>query len=134
MLSVKLNHLDAHTLRRRELAKGYSEALAHLPVVVPTEADDRTHVYHLYVVELRDRVQRDALRAHLLTLGIHAGIHYPHPVHLQPAYQGVLRVGAMARTERLADTVLSLPLFPELTDPDHQRVCVGVIDFFNQRP
>ncbi len=130
ILSVKLRHLDAHTARRQELASRYRERLNDLPLSQPTERIDSTHVYHLYVVELSAEADRDRLRAHLTTAGINAGIHYPFPVHEQPAYRNV-RTGPMTVTERLARTVLSLPLYPELSDVDHERVCVAVRSFFN---
>ncbi len=130
ILSVKLRHLDAHTARRQELGRRYRERLNDLPLSLPTERDDRTHVYHLYVVALSEEAERDRLRAHLANAGIHAGIHYPFAVHEQPAYRDVHR-GPMPVTEQLARTVLSLPLYPELSDADHERVCVAVRSFFN---
>lgn len=129
ILSVKLRHLDAHTARRRELARRYREHLKDLPLSLPTEVDGSTHVYHLYVVELGNGTMRDQLRAYLAEQGINAGIHYPFAVHEQPAYRHV-RCGPMTVTERLARTVLSLPLYPELSDADHERVCVAVRSFF----
>jgi dTDP-4-amino-4,6-dideoxygalactose transaminase len=83
------------------------------------------------VIELVDLAQREALRGHLAERGIIAGIHYPFGVHQQPAYGPWIRKGPMAVTERLADTVLSLPLYPELSDPDHERVCLAQRGFFN---
>jgi dTDP-4-amino-4,6-dideoxygalactose transaminase len=134
ILSVKLVRLDEHTARRRALAERFNELLGDLPLVLPTELAGCTHAYHLYVVELHDEAARDALRDHLAAKGIHAGIHYPFGVHEQPAYKQWIRIGNMAVTERLARTVLSLPLYPELTDADHQRVCDGVRSFFTGRP
>ena len=131
ILSVKLKHLDAHTARRRDLAHAYHRELSGLSLVLPLEQPECTHVYHLYVIELRDETTRDALRAHLAAHGILAGIHYPFGVHEQPAYTPWIRTGSMAVTERLARTVLSLPLYPELTDAEQHRVCAAVRSFFN---
>lgn len=134
VLSVKLKHLDAYTRQRRNLAESYGSALNALPLALPTEAPSCAHAYHLYVVATEDRATRDGLRSFLLERGIHAGVHYPHPVHLQPAYRGVLLTGPMDHTERLAETVLSLPLYPELNEVDQQRVIAAVKAFFDQRP
>lgn len=132
ILSVKLKHLDAQTARRRELAARYGEGLIGLPLTLPTAADDCAHAYHLYVIELADQAMRDALRAHLAANAIMAGIHYPEPVHLQPAYADV-RHGPMPVSERLARTVLSLPLYPEMTGADADRVIAAVRAFFNDK-
>ncbi len=133
ILSVKLRHLNDHTARRRKLAQRYNEHLKDLPIRLPAEGETTTHVYHLYVIELQDNATRDALRVHLAGRGIMAGIHYELGVHEQPAYRDRIRTGTMAVTERLARTVLSLPLYPELTDQDQQRVSDAVQSFFAQR-
>ena len=102
-------------------------------LTLPALGSGCAHAYHLYVVELHDQGTRDALRAHLAEQGINAGIHYPFGVHEQPAYKSWIRTGSMAVTERLARTVLSLPLYPELSDADLSRVCDSVQAFFQQR-
>lgn len=129
ILSVKLRHLEAATQRRRAIARLYGERLGATPLALPSEAEGCLHAYHLYAVEARDEAERDALRAHLIGQGIHAGIHYPHPVHEQPAYQGIA-AGPLPVSERLARTVLSLPLYPEMTDADAERVAAAVRGFF----
>lgn len=130
ILSAKLKHLDARTNTRRVLAGIYNELLKGLPIGLPTESPDCFHVYHLYVVELPDEGTRNALRDHLANSGINAGIHYPYAVHQQPAYQPWIRTSSMAVTERLASTVLSLPLYPDLTDQEVERVCNVVHAFY----
>lgn len=132
ILSVKLKHLDAQTARRRELADRYAQRLKDLPLVLPGTRSDCAHAYHLYVAELADERTREALREHLAAHGIIAGIHYPFGVHEQPAYKAWIRTGSMVVTERLARTVLSLPLYPELSDADQSRVCDAVRSFFQQ--
>lgn len=133
ILSVKLRHLDAQTERRRALAGIYTGKLEDLPVRLPTVKAGCAHAYHLYVIELVDRPQREAMRAHLAEHGILAGVHYPYSVHQQPAYGPWIRKGTMSITERLADTVLSLPLYPELSDTDQQRVYEAVRGFFTMK-
>lgn len=132
ILSVKLRHLNDHTARRRELAQRYNDVLKDLPIGLPIEGERCMHVYHLYVIELQDGPTRDALRTYLAERGIMVGIHYEYGVHEQPAYRDRIRIGTMAVTERLARTVLSLPLYPELTDEDQRRVSDAVRSFFAQ--
>lgn len=110
VLRVKLRHLDAWTAARRERAARYAARLRN--VAPPTEAPWAHHVYHLYVVTVP---RREAVQAALAAAGIGTLVHYPIPAHLQPAYAhlGVAR-GSLPVTERLADEVLSLPLYPEL--------------------
>jgi dTDP-4-amino-4,6-dideoxygalactose transaminase len=113
VLRVKLPHLAAWTEARRSRASLYNELLADSDVTTPHEAPGVRHVYHLYVVRAG---RRDALLAHLESKGIGAGIHYPIPLHRQPAY---LAHGygdfSLPVTERLAAEVLSLPMYPELS-------------------
>ena len=132
VLQVKLNYLERQTARRRSLAARYAEHLAGLPLRLPEERPDCRHVYHLYVVETVDPASRDALQAHLKGEGILAGIHYPNGVHAQPAYAGRVAIGAMPLTESLTRVILSLPLYPELSDADQDRVIAAVRGFFQR--
>lgn len=133
VLAAKLPHLDEANDARRRLAARYDEQLSGLPLRLPARHPDTHAVYHLYVVEAEDAVTRDALGSHLLKSGIAAGIHYPTPVHQQPAYAGRLRCGPLAVSERLAATVLSLPLYPELTGAEQDQVIAAVRTFFGAR-
>ncbi len=127
ILRVKLRYLDAENARRREIASWYNELLAGLGLALPTVAENVTHAFHQYVVRTG---RRDALREHLRQSSIGALIHYPVPVHLQPAYRDrVLIAGALTATEAAAREVLSLPMFPELTRAEVERVCAAVHDF-----
>ena len=120
ILRVKLHHLDVENDRRRGLAALYDE---HLPsaVIRPVERPGCRHVYHLYVVRVRDR---DRVRARLADAGIGTAIHYPVPIHRQPAYSaGFVRAGDLRTTERTAHEILSLPLYPTLTAEQVQQVC-----------
>jgi dTDP-4-amino-4,6-dideoxygalactose transaminase len=102
-------------------------------LTLPFEAAGCEHVYHLFVMETRNRAVRDELRGHLAENGVQAGIHYPFPVHQQPAYVPWVRTSHMTITEQLAATVLSLPLYPELRDEQQAFVLQKIKDFFHQR-
>ncbi len=127
-LRVKLRHLDAWNAARRERAAWYRELLAGLPLELPADAPG--HVYHLFVVAC---ATRDDLRQHLLAAGVGCDVHYPLPTHLQPAYAHLgYRPGDLPITERLAATMLSLPLYPELTRAEVDYVAGAVRQFFWQ--
>lgn len=114
VLRVKLKHLDRWTARRREVSALYRERLACARVELPQDDRRNECVYHLFVVWVENR---DAVRGELEKQGVHTAIHYPVPVHLQKAYAflGHQR-GSFPHTERAADRVLSMPLFPEMTN------------------
>jgi dTDP-4-amino-4,6-dideoxygalactose transaminase len=114
VLGVKLRHLEAWTDARRRHAAEYDRQLAGSHVGLPRQRPGSRHVYHLYVVRL---AQRDAWRARLTELGVQTGVHYPIPVHLQPAYRDLgYRAGDFPVCEAVAHEVLSLPMFAELTN------------------
>ena len=120
VLRVKLRHLDSENERRRGLAQRYDSLLAHTEMALPQTRPQARHVYHQYVVNSR---HRDSLRAYLTQAGVETLIHYPVPVHLQPAYQGRLpQLDSLQRTEEAAHRILSLPMFPQLTDSQAERV------------
>ena len=112
ILRIKLRHLDADNKKRSDLAERYTSLLGD-DVCTPAIRQGAEHVFHLYVVKSALRQQ---LMTHMKSHDIHAAVHYPVPVHLQPAYVGRVRIaGSMEVTERLAQSVLSLPLYPELS-------------------
>jgi dTDP-4-amino-4,6-dideoxygalactose transaminase len=120
ILGVKLKYLEGWTDARRRLARGYSERLAGTSARPPVERPDVRHVYHIFAVRLP---QRDQWRTHLTTLGIQTGVHYPIPLHLQPAYRDLgYRPGDFPVAESIAREVLSVPLFPEMTDDQLEQV------------
>ena len=130
ILRVKLGYLDRDNERRIAIACQYSEALSDL-VAVPRVGASRKHVFHLYVIRTP---QRDSLQQFLRERGVGSGIHYPVPVHLQPAYVGRLgNVGSYPVTEAVAKEILSLPLYPELSDRQCERVISAVRGFFEER-
>ncbi len=114
ILRIKLRHLDAWNEQRQRHALSYDEALADAGVQRPNLPADRSHVYHLYVVRCE---QRDEVKEALARQGIGTGIHYPIPVHLQVASRSLgYKPGDLPETESAAQTILSLPMYPELTD------------------
>ncbi len=127
ILRVKLKYLDAWNAARREHARRYGELLAGCPVVLPAEAAYAESVYHLYVIRTEER---DELAAHLRTQGIATGIHYPVPIHLQPAYRDLgYGRGSFPVTEEHAQQILSLPMYAELTSDMIERVAGAISDF-----
>jgi len=113
ILGVKLRHLEHWTEGRRAVASQYNQLLADTGVVRPTEMPWGRHVYHVYTLRTDDR---GGLQASLQAEGIQTGIHYPVPVHLQPAYADLgYGQGAFPHSEAAAAEVLSLPLYPELS-------------------
>jgi dTDP-4-amino-4,6-dideoxygalactose transaminase len=125
ILRVKLAHLAADNDRRSAIASRYDAGLAGLDIVLPFRASGRSHVFHQYVVRSR---HRDALRASLQKAGIGTNIHYPVPIHLQPAYRGRIASGpsGLAQTERAAGEILSLPMFPQLSDAQIERTIAAL--------
>jgi dTDP-4-amino-4,6-dideoxygalactose transaminase len=110
------------------LALVYDAALERLPVARPVAPAKSCHVYHLYVIATAGR---DALAAHLAGRGIGTGVHYPVPVHLQPAYTRLgYEPGSLPHTEWAARSVLSLPLYPDLPEETAHRVAAAIRDYF----
>jgi dTDP-4-amino-4,6-dideoxygalactose transaminase len=131
ILRVKLRYLDQENCRRQEIADSYNRLLAETPLLLPQVRPGATHVYHQYVVRSRER---DQLQAFLEAHGIGSMIHYPVPVHLQPAYRGRLMFsGRLARTEALCREILSLPMYPQMTDTDVERVGGVIVDFYRKK-
>ncbi len=121
VLRVKLAHLHAGNERRRQIAGVYDAALADGPLHPPVRRPGSRHVFHQYVLRSADRT---ALQARLRGLGVGTGVHYPVPVHAQPAYLRRVAMGPAGcrATETAAAEVLSLPMYPELTDPQVEQV------------
>jgi dTDP-4-amino-4,6-dideoxygalactose transaminase len=120
ILRAKLPHLAAENERRRAIAKIYDGIeVGGSDLVLPRAAAGARHVFHQYVVRTP---RRDELKAFLAERGIGTLVHYPQPVHVQPAYRGRLAPEGLPRTERACQEVLSLPMFPQLTDEQAHQV------------
>jgi dTDP-4-amino-4,6-dideoxygalactose transaminase len=120
ILGVKLRHLEKWTEARRAVARAYDRSLRVEGIRFNEEAQDRRHVYHIYSVF---HAQRDELQRRLLAQGIHTGIHYPVPIHLQRAYQSQFPAAlVLPETERIAAEQLSLPMFAELSADQARHV------------
>ena len=125
VLSLQLPRLEAGNARRRELAARYR---AELEGVVALPGEDPGHVYHLFVIRSPDR---DRLARELRRRGVETLVHYPRAVHEHPAYRELARPGRLGRSERLAREVLSLPLYPELSDDEATAVIAAVKEACN---
>jgi dTDP-4-amino-4,6-dideoxygalactose transaminase len=124
VLDVKLKHLDRWNELRRAHAARYSDLLKDSGLVLPAEMNYARHVYHVYVVQSE---ARDALQKSLADGGIQTGIHYPIPIHLQPAYASMgHQRGDFPEAERQSDRVLSLPMFAELSEEQLERVTAAI--------
>jgi dTDP-4-amino-4,6-dideoxygalactose transaminase len=131
ILRVKLRQLDKWTDARRAHARRYDELLAPSGISHATEVKGRKHVYHIYGVYHKRRAE---LQAALQAAGIHTGIHYPIPVHLQKAYADLgYKEGDLPVTEKIAREQLSLPMFPELADDQIRRVAKEVADWAGKK-
>ncbi|WAL60531.1 DegT/DnrJ/EryC1/StrS family aminotransferase [Thermocoleostomius sinensis] len=125
ILSAKLPYLDQWNDRRRQIASRYDQAFSSLNVVCPVEAPDRVHVYHLYVIRVP---QREQFQAFLAEKGIGTIIHYPVPVHLQASYSEYRDQGTyLPITEQQRRDIISLPLYPELTDDEVDYIIHTVV-------
>jgi dTDP-4-amino-4,6-dideoxygalactose transaminase len=126
VLRVKLRHLDAENDRRRAIAARYEARLRGSAVRPPTVSVGSRHVFHQYVIRTKSR---DTLRKRLRDRGVATAIHYPVAVHRQPAYTGRVPIPHnLAVTDRLVDEIVSLPVFPALSDADVDRVSEAILD------
>jgi dTDP-4-amino-4,6-dideoxygalactose transaminase len=126
ILSIKLKHIEAWTEARRTHAKAYDHAFANVHgVLTPKQASYARHVYHLYVLRVKNR---DQMLKNLGEKGINCAIHYPLPLHLQDAYKGLgFGPGSFPVSERVAEEIISAPMFPELTAQDIDAVVKGFV-------
>jgi len=130
ILRVKLKYLDTWNEKRRKNAKLYNELLNDMSNLInlPVDVEGRKHVYHLYVIRTK---RRQELREFLSLKGISTGIHYPVPVHKQPAYINLMKdIPKLPITEQLSNEVLSLPMFPELKEEEISYVADSIRQFY----
>jgi dTDP-4-amino-4,6-dideoxygalactose transaminase len=127
ILRVKLRHLDAWNERRRKIAARYNSEIVNPRILKPALCQYGTENYHLYVIRCR---LRSDLQEHLSRLGVGTLIHYPVPIHLQEAYKELgKKRGDYPTAEACADEVLSLPMFPELSETEISHIVESVNSF-----
>jgi dTDP-4-amino-4,6-dideoxygalactose transaminase len=125
ILKIKLPLLEGWNKSRREKAAYYSQKLQEKGFVVPTEMAGVEHVYHLYIVQVKDRARVQKI---LSEHGIQSGIHYPKPIHLQEAYASLgIKAGAYPVSEQACELILSLPMFPEITREQQDAVIDALV-------
>lgn len=131
-LDVKLRHLENWNEQRRTIAARYSQALADFPMKTPpTFGEDRIPVFHLYVIQCATSQMRDRLAHFLKTQDIQTGIHYPVPLHLQPALKFLgHEPGSLPVSEQAAECILSLPIYPGMTTSQQDYVIENVAQFW----
>jgi dTDP-4-amino-4,6-dideoxygalactose transaminase len=123
--------IESFTARRREIAARYGAGLAGIAgLTLPAERPGTRMVWHLYPLRTEDRATRDALAAHLKAAGIETGVHYPLPNHRQPAILALMSPPPLPASEKAGETLLSLPMFPGLTDAEADEVIAAVRGFF----
>jgi dTDP-4-amino-4,6-dideoxygalactose transaminase len=131
LLSWGIQQVDEWNKRRAQIASIYLKSLCRLPLELPEKSDSvRDRVWHLFVVRT---AQRDDLRKYLSENGVETMIHYPTPIHRQPAYRFLAsKTGQLPVTLKLAERILSLPIYPELTDREIIRVCDTIKRFYGR--
>jgi dTDP-4-amino-4,6-dideoxygalactose transaminase len=130
VLHIKLPYLDQWNECRRQIANHYTQALHGLEILTPIEAPGNRHVYHLYVIQTK---QREALRQYLENRGISTGIHYPIPIHLQKVCEDYgYHNGSLPITETVTKQILSLPIYPELREEQVDKIVTEINNFFTR--
>ncbi|RKY75344.1 transcriptional regulator [candidate division KSB1 bacterium] len=127
ILNVKLKYLDGWNEKRRQVAAKYTGLLKDSDVIVPYTAPYNVHTYHQYTIQVKDRKR---LQEYLKTKGIATGIHYPVPLHLQPAFKELgYKEGDFPVSEQVSSQVLSLPMYPELPEEHVHYVAMEIKNF-----
>jgi len=129
VLIAKLKKLDSWNKKRREIADIYNEMLKDVPLHLPKIPDYTRPVWHLYVIRTE---KRDALMEYLKKEGVGTGIHYPIPCHKQPGLDGIIDNTVLPKTEKFANEVLSLPLYPQMSEADVEFVVEKIKKFFRR--
>lgn len=130
ILRVKLKRISEWNKRRLKNAKLYNQYLQNLPLITPKILSDYEHVFHLYVIRAH---KRDNLARYLSSKGIYTQLHYPVPIHLQPAYKNLgYKKGDFTMTEKLANEILSLPMFPELKESEIKYISGQIASFYHE--
>ena len=139
VLRVKLKYLEEWTEKRRNVARKYFNLLSdNRNIILPKEMPYAKHVYHLFVIQIvndeqgRNLELRNSLAKYLKEKGINTGLHYPIPLHLQECFRYLgYKKGDFPAAEKLADSCLSLPIYPELNDEQIEYVCSNINNFFD---
>jgi len=128
ILREKLKHLEADNERRRKIAKIYNQAVEETEIIAPKEIKNAEHVYHQYVIRTK---KRDDLIQHLKKDSIATAIHYPQPVHLQPAYKNKIPIveAGLVVTEKISQEILSMPMYSQMTDEQVGRVVESLLSW-----
>jgi len=128
LLDFKLTKLNEWNLRRKQIAGMYNKGLAGLPIILPSSLPESSHVFHLYVIRVK---QREKFMQFLSDEGVSTVIHYPIPIHLQPAYKYLShKKGFLPVTEKVAEEIVSLPIYPDLEDAEVEHVIQTIKKFF----
>jgi len=129
ILNIKLKHLDKWNKKRINIAKMYDESFSNKNYITPLKYDNNvTPVYHLYLVKINDR---NKLQEHLKTSGINTLIHYPIPSHLQEAFRYLgYKTGDFPVSEENSGKILSLPVFPQMSDEEVNYVINSIISYY----
>jgi len=129
ILRIKLKYLDLDNQKRRNLAKFYYDKLSSLPIVLPLIRSNVESVFHLFVIQVE---KRNSLLNFLKQEGIFAGIHYPLAIHQHPAYEGRITTAKdMSITEDMVTKIVSLPMYPELSNSDADKIAGVLKSFYN---
>jgi dTDP-4-amino-4,6-dideoxygalactose transaminase len=129
ILRIKLKYLDLDNQKRRNIAKLYYDQLSSLPIVLPFISSNVEPAFHLFVVQVE---KRQSLLNFLEQEGIIAGIHYPLPIHRHPAYEGrIMTSKNMSITEALVHKIISLPIYPELSNSETDKIVSTLKRFYN---
>ena len=129
ILSLRLKYLESENKARRLISDIYIRNLSSLPVVLPLSAEGCDHVYHLFVIRVKDR---GLFAQHMKDHGVNTAVHYPLPIHMQKAYtnRALLSPQGLPFTEKVCEEIISLPMFPSLSKDNVYRVCEAVSSFF----
>lgn len=129
ILRVKLEQLDSDNQKRQNIADHYQKSLSNLPLELPLIEQNSKSVFHLYVIQHSDR---DLIKRHLNDLGVGTAIHYPKPVHHHQAFQQICKIPDKLKiTEEISHSILSLPMFPEMSDTQKERVTDALKRYFS---
>jgi dTDP-4-amino-4,6-dideoxygalactose transaminase len=126
VLLVKIKYIDEWNKARANNAALYCEKLKNADVVVPYTAEFSTHIYHQFSLRVKDR---KGLQDYLTSKGIPSAIHYPMPLHLQPAFKAVSIAGDLSVAETVAGEIISLPMYPELSSEEIDFICSAIKEF-----